>query len=423
MTMIVSAKQKIREGYIQTEAGVIPMEWQLRPLLKAVRIASGQVNPRIEPYNSMVLVAPDHIESGSGRLLKKETAGEQGAISGKYLFEAGDIVYSKIRPYLRKAILADFKGLCSADMYPLKPVNDVSPGFAFATILGHRFSKYAESVSVRSGIPKINRTELAEYLIALPPTIDEQEAIANILLDVDSLIRKVEELIEKKMKIKQGAMQELLTGKSRLPGFSEEWETTTLGKVAKFEHGYGLSKSDLTDDGHSKCIHYGQLFTEYKESIRKIKSKTNINVNNFYSKENDVLMPTSDVTPRGLATASCIKDNGVILGGGILVIRLYSGYDGLYLSYFITFNKNVVLQLVKGSTVFHLYAGDLANLEVSFPKHEEQQAIVKILSDMDTEIEKLESELAKYRNLKQGMMQNLLTGKIRLNKKLWVTNH
>jgi type I restriction enzyme S subunit len=133
-------------------------------------------------------------------VLKKETAGEQGAISGKYLFEAGDIVYSKIRPYLRKAILADFKGLCSADMYPLKPVNDVSPGFAFATILGHRFSKYAESVSVRSGIPKINRTELAEYLIALPPTIDEQEAIANILLDVDSLIRKVEELIEKKMK-------------------------------------------------------------------------------------------------------------------------------------------------------------------------------------------------------------------------------
>jgi type I restriction enzyme S subunit len=67
MTMIVSAKQKIREGYIQTEAGVIPMEWQLRPLLKAVRIASGQVNPRIEPYNSMVLVAPDHIESAKKR--------------------------------------------------------------------------------------------------------------------------------------------------------------------------------------------------------------------------------------------------------------------------------------------------------------------------------------------------------------------
>ena len=86
------------------------------------------------------------------------------------------------------------------------------------------------------------------------------------------------------------------------------------------------------------------------------------------------------------------------------------------MSYFITQNKNSVLQLVKGSTVFHLYAGDLTNLEITFPKHEEQKAIVKILSDMDAEIDKLESQLSKYRNLKQGMMQNLLTGKIRLIK-------
>ena len=95
---------------------MIPEDWQLRPLLTVVRVASGQVDPKVEPYHSMILVAPDHIESGSGRLLKKETAGDQYAISGKYLFADGDIVYSKIRPYLRKAIFADFDGLCSADM-------------------------------------------------------------------------------------------------------------------------------------------------------------------------------------------------------------------------------------------------------------------------------------------------------------------
>src|SRR5208337_3103487 len=152
--------EEVKPCYKQTEVGVIPADWQLRPMLTAVRVASGQVDPKIEPYRSMILVAPDHIESGSGRLLKKETARDQRAISGKYVFAAGDIVYSKIRPYLRKAILANFEGLSSADMYPLRPSPDVSAGFIFAVLLAHHFSKYAESVSVRSGMPKINRVEL-----------------------------------------------------------------------------------------------------------------------------------------------------------------------------------------------------------------------------------------------------------------------
>ena len=125
-----------KHGHKQTEAGMIPEDWVLRPMLSVVRVASGQVDPKVEPYRAMTLVAPDHIESGTGRLLQKETAAEQQAISGKYIFEKGDVVYSKIRPYLRKAILADFDGLCSADMYPLRPAPNVSGGFVLASMLG-----------------------------------------------------------------------------------------------------------------------------------------------------------------------------------------------------------------------------------------------------------------------------------------------
>jgi type I restriction enzyme, S subunit len=89
---------EVKPGYKQTEVGVIPEDWQLRPFLATLRVASGQVDPKIEPFRSMILVAPDHIESGTGRLLKKETAGDQRAISGKYLFTPGDIVTA---PYLR----------------------------------------------------------------------------------------------------------------------------------------------------------------------------------------------------------------------------------------------------------------------------------------------------------------------------------
>ena len=163
--------------------------------------------------------------------IKEETSDEQHAISGKYLFGAGDIVYSKIRPYLRKAILADFEGLCSADMYPLRPSEDSSAGFIFATILAHHFSRYAESVSVRSGMPKINRVELAEYTFALPPTKAEQEAIAVALSDAVALIESLEQLLVKKRHLKQGAMQELLTGKKRLSGFSGKWRNCPWGDV------------------------------------------------------------------------------------------------------------------------------------------------------------------------------------------------
>jgi type I restriction enzyme S subunit len=218
---LLTGKKRLPEfastsGYKQTEVGIVPADWQLRPMLSAVRAANGQVDPKVEPYRSMILVAPDHVESGSGRLLKKETANEQRAISGKYLFASGDIVYSKIRPYLRKAILADFDGLCSADMYPLKPATDVSSGFILAAILGYHFSKYAESVSVRSGMPKINRAELAEYTMALPPTKIEQEAIAAILADMDVEISSLEAKLAKARQLKQGMLQELLTGRTRL---------------------------------------------------------------------------------------------------------------------------------------------------------------------------------------------------------------
>lgn len=238
----------VKPGYKQTEVGVIPEEWCVRPLLTTVRIASGQVSPKVEPYRSMVLVAPDHIESSTGRLLAKKTALEQRAISGKYVFESGDIVYSKIRPYLRKAIRANFAGLCSADMYPLKPADDVSSGFMLAIVLGYRFSKYAESVSVRSGMPKINRTELAEFALGLPP-LPEQSAIATVLSDVDALLGALERLIAKKRDLKQAAMQQLLTGQTRLPGFSGEWEDTTLGAIGECIIGLTYHPDNVVEHG------------------------------------------------------------------------------------------------------------------------------------------------------------------------------
>lgn len=264
----------------------------------------------------------------------------------------------------------------------------------------------------------INVGELQHWLVPLPPTLAEQKAIATALSDVDDLISSLNALIAKKKAIKQGAMQQLLTPPSkrgkRLDGFDGEWVEVRLGDVADFYKGKGLPKSEIEEDAKYPCVHYGELFTKYNEVISEIRSKTNYTENTFCSKINDVLMPTSDVTPNGLATASAIFRDDVILGGDVLVIRPDGDLLGSFLSFQISINKPQIMSLISGTTVFHLYGSDMAKFKFYKPSFDEQKAIVQILSDMDEELEELATKKEKYEHIKQGMMQELLTGKTRL---------
>ena len=122
--------------------GNVPTDWDVERFKHIATIRNGQVDPEDDRYKDLPLFAPNHIESGTGRLLGVESADAQGAESGKYLVEAGEVVYSKIRPALRKVIVAPFKGLCSADMYPVQPTRRVDARFLFYAMLGDGFSKY-----------------------------------------------------------------------------------------------------------------------------------------------------------------------------------------------------------------------------------------------------------------------------------------
>jgi type I restriction enzyme S subunit len=168
------------------------------------------------PYANWVLIAPDHIEPGTGRLIASQTAAEQRAISGKYVFHPGDVVYSKIRPYLRKAYLADCRGLCSADMYPLRPNPGVVSSFLLAVVLGEPFSRFASAVSMRSGFPKINREELAQYVMAWPKP-HEQKRIAAALIAQDEVQTALMKELGKIHSVKNGLMSDLLMGRVRVP--------------------------------------------------------------------------------------------------------------------------------------------------------------------------------------------------------------
>ena len=201
--------------YKQSELGWIPKEWEVGRLVNRITFPQGQVDPRRLPYRDWILVAPDHIEQRTGRLLGRQTAADQGAISGKYEFLAGDVVYSKIRPYLRKAILASEHGICSADMYPLRPLPALRSQCLLGIVLGEHFSRFAESVSARSGFPKINRSELAEYHASFPE-LNEQDRICRIIESHERQAEREQALLAKYKQQKTGLMQDLLTGKVRV---------------------------------------------------------------------------------------------------------------------------------------------------------------------------------------------------------------
>ncbi len=263
-------------------------------------------------------------------------------------------------------------------------------------------------------IPGLSRSDICEQLIPVPP-ISEQRAIAEALSDADALIAALDALIAKKRDLKQAAMQQLLTGKTRLVGFTKEWRRLELGSVAKFYKGKGLPKSAISGTGAHPCIHYGELFTHYGVLINTILSRTDFNVGSSTSRRNDVLMPTSDVTPNGLAKASCLKEEGIILGGDILIIRPEErDLDGVFLASLIRYDFDQIMRLVSGSTVFHLYGSDMKKFEVLVPPIEEQLAIIAIRTTIDAELNALEAKRDKVRAIKQGMMQELLTGRIRL---------
>ena len=195
----------------QTEIGEIPEVWDVQRLGDVTSIPTGQVDPTEEPYGTFPLIAPNHIESKTGHLLGIETAVEQRAVSGKYLFEPGDVLYSKIRPYLEKAVVATLHGLCSADMYPLRPRNGLESKYLLLNLLSQRFTDFANSLSTRTGIPKINREQLGSYLLAIPSR-SEQFQIAQVIDDIDRRFRAESSVKEQLAGIKTALMSVLLTG-------------------------------------------------------------------------------------------------------------------------------------------------------------------------------------------------------------------
>ena len=202
--------------------GDMPQDWNLTKFKFLVNIASGQVDPRNEEHRGKVLVAPNHIHSGTGQIFLEETAERQGAISGKYEVRRGQVIYSKIRPNLRKAALAREDCLCSADMYPLAIREDeMRAEFLLLILLSVPFTRFAVDCSLRAAMPKINREALGEGWLWYPD-LSTQDAILRqteeLVEPVDRAINRARQEIELLGEYRTRLIADLVTGKLDVRG-------------------------------------------------------------------------------------------------------------------------------------------------------------------------------------------------------------
>lgn len=407
---------KVKPGYKQTEIGIIPSDWEVIKLgdifdfkngLNKEKKYFGEGTPIVnymDVYKNRGLLTKDIL--GKVTLTKQERKNYE-VLKDDVLFTRTSETVEEIgisSVILENLVKTSFSGF----VLRARPKNDK---------LDTHFKKYCFSTNaIRKEITSkssyttralTNGRQLSEVRIPVPINKSEQTAIAQALSDTDELISSLDKLIVKKRNIKQGAMQQLLTGKKRLPGFTGEWETKKLGEVIDFRNGKAhenfISESGKYIVVNSKFISSEGAVIKYSDTYL---CPTIID---------DILMVMSDV-PNGKAIAKCYlveKNNLYTVNQRVCILRAIDvNVKFLYYKidrhpYYLTFDDGVKQTNLRKDNVL--------NCEINLPKEkEEQTAIAQILSDMDSEIETLEMKRDKYKAIKQGMMQELLTGKTRL---------
>jgi type I restriction enzyme S subunit len=409
--------------YKQTEVGLIPKDWTVNSLNTLLN-----ENPKYGvgasavdfDYNLPTYLRITDIDE-DGKLLPSGLKSVNHPESHNYFLKEGDVVLARTGASVGKSYKYDsvdgqlvFAGfLIKVSPNPSKLDSQYLKCFLNTT----SYWNWVTVNSMRSGQPGINGNEYGSLPIPLPPTITEQKAIATALSDVDSLISSLDKLITKKKAIKQGAMQELLTpphkGGIRLPGFSGEWEEITLGEIGQCIIGLTYSPTNVKDSGtlvlRSSNIQNGRFSSHDNVYVDcEIPEKLKV-------QENDILV--------------CVRNGSRNLIGKSLKLsnelagQTWGAFMSVYRSKFNDFvvhlfNSNVIQRQIEenlGATINQITNKTLNSFKVFIPKNvEEQKGIAKTLLDMDLEIETLENKKAKYQEIKQGMMQELLTGKTRL---------
>lgn len=393
---MTTATKTIPKGYKQTEIGVIPSDWEMKRLGDIGESIIGLTySPRDVAGDGKLCHRSSNVQNN--RLAYEDNVYVVKEISERLTLKKNDIlicVRNGSRNLIGKSAL--IKGRAIGETFgafmSVYRSNENQP-FIFHLILSNIVQQQINQ-SLGATINQITNKTLEDFIVPYPQEPKEQTAIATALSDADELIEKLTKLIEKKKNIKQGAMQELLTGKRRLPEFSGKWEEKKLGDVADIKKGQLIT--DITRvEGLIPVIAGGKTPAYFHNKANR--SGKAITISGSGASAGYVAFHSTPIFASDCSTIEESKD-----------------YSIEFIYFFLQLMQECIYKMQTGGAQPHIHPTDINPMPISLPKKEEQTAIASVLSDMDTEIERLESQLSKYQNLKQGMMQTLLTGKIRL---------
>ena len=392
----------VRAGYKDTELGLLPADWGIDRVVCCADVTTGAKNTqdRVDDGAYPFFVRSATVERINTYAFDTEgvlTAGD-GVGTGKVFH----YVNGRFDFHQRVYLIFNFR-------------QNLNPRYFFWYFSANFFERIMQ-MTAKSSVDSVRREMIADMPVPLPPPA-EQTAIATALNDVDALITSLEKLLAKKRDLKQAAMQRLLTGKERLPGFGGEWPVTKLSNIGRFLKGSGVRK-DQCASGNLPCIRYGEIYTVHDDVVRSYRSFISPEVagNALRLRYGDVLFAGSGETKEEIGKCAALVSTDEVYAGGDIVVLRPEGQDSLFLGYLLN-SKEVSAQKAscgQGDAVVHIGARSLGEVAVRLPPLPEQTAIANILTSMDTDIATVETRLTKTRALKAGMMQELLTGRIRL---------
>ncbi len=410
---------EVKPGYKQTEVGVIPQEWEVKTLGEclAERPRYG-INAAAVPYSDML---PVYIRitdiTEDGRFMPDKRVSVKSELSGGYYLSEGDLVFARTGASVGKSYrynTNDGPLVYAGFLIRVRPDSQkLLPAFAAAYVTTWNYWRWVRLMSMRSGQPGINGNEYAQLSLPLP-RLPEQRAIATALSDVDGLLGGLDRLIAKKRDLKQAAMQQLLTGQTRLPGFHGEWEETTLGQIGECIIGLTYKPENVVEHGllvlRSSNVQNGRLAFD-----------DNVHVNlqvaeHLYMRLGDILVCVRNGS-RALIGKCAVIDSaavGVTFGAFMSVYRTKHWRFVLH-----AFQADNIQRQIRdniGATINQITNKDMKAFRLRLPPEDEQTAIAEVLTEMDAELAGLEQRREKTRALKQAMMQELLTGRTRLLK-------
>ena len=421
-------------GYKQTEVGVIPEDWKVKRLKELFVIKNGFAFSSAHfSDKGPILLTPGNFRLDGGLYFNaRNTKRYSGSYASSMVFDYGDliIVMTDLTPdcnllgkpafvLLREPILHNQR------IGKIVPTGrSISLEFLYWYFLSDTHAARMKETATGSTVRHTSNGSIYGSLIALPPIKAEQEAIAVALSDADALIESLDQLLAKKRNLKQGAMQELLTGKKRLPGFRGDWEVRSLldlagGKKELFDDGDWIESEHITDKG-IRLVQTGNIgigaFVE-KDDKKYIFEESFLSLRCKEIRQGDLLIcRLADPAGRSCVLPD-IDEAKIVTSVDVTIFRPPESVSNrVFLANIFSTDQwfRAVSDRCGGTTHKRISRGALGRLSIRIPSVEEQTAIATILSDMDAEIAMLEEKLTKVRHLKHGMMQELLTGRIRL---------